>query len=188
MNAHTHEEYATLKLESNAAAMELRRVFHEGTASEYKMQAEVARVLSEKLASRQEEQMMARTTIRELEAGPLAEATATHDQAMAELAAAKAALVKAKQENLTLRPRPVFVYPTGQSVSAIEPRVTELISICSICSKGFVANAAILNSCGCLFHNICVVEMIDSNVYKCPLCDDLDLAWVAQFDGKLDEH
>ena len=183
--AHTDEEYAKLESKANKANLELRWLFRVGTLNEYKTQAEVARGLTEKLAAMQEEQMVARETISNLEAGQFAKVFAKYDWTKAELSAAKAALVKAKQENLVLRPRPVFLYPIGQSVPAIEFGLGEL---CPICTQRFVAKAAILGSCGCLFHNICAAEMIDSGDYICSKCSDLDPAWVAQWDGKLDEN
>lgn len=55
-----------------------------------------------------------------------------------------------------------------------------------MCSKGFVAGAAVLGSCGCLFHNTCVAEMIESKCHRCLFCDtDLDASWVAQWGGQL---
>lgn len=168
------------------ALLEQKRLFREGTPSEYKKQVEVARARSEKLAELQEEVMTARFTIQHLAeaTGPLTMAAADQKQTEDASIAAMAVLKKAKLENLTLRPRANIPYVDRQSVPAISGTV--LNEWCPNCLKGFVARAAVLGSCGCLFHNICVAEMINSGSYRCSFCEaDQDPAWVAQWDGKL---
>lgn len=184
----TEEDVAKAESESNAALVEQRRVFLTGTPSEYKAQVEVVRASSEKVAKLQEELMTARFAMRSLaeENGPLSMAVADQKKAMAVRVEAEAALKKAKQETLILRPRAVFEYPPRQSVPAIDGGMGSLNEWCPVCSKGFVSRAAILGSCGCLFHHVCVAEMIESSHYRCPYCEcELDPAWVKQWDGKL---
>ena len=184
----SEEDMAKAESESNAALVEQKRLFLNGTPSEYKAQVEVVRASSEKVAMLQEDVMTARFTMQSLakESGPLSIAVADHKKTMAAHAEAEAALKKAKQENLILRPRVVFPYAPRQSLPPIGTGMGQLNEWCSVCSKGFVARAAILGSCGCLFHHVCVAEMIESSHYCCPYCNtDLDAEWVKQWDGKL---
>lgn len=169
-----------------AALLEQKRLFQSGTPADYKAQVEVVRSTSEKLADLQEAVMTARFTIDRLaeENGPLSMAAAVFKQSQVARAVADAAFKKARMDNLVLRPKSLFQYLHRQSVPPVG--VASLKDWCSMCSKGFVAGAAVLGSCGCLFHNTCVAEMIDSKCHRCLFCDtDLDASWVAQWGGQL---
>ena len=183
----TVHDIGRVEAEHGDAVRELQRLFRSGTSIQYKEQAEAARVLSVKLTQMQEEHMLARDTLNALMQahGPVDHAKEAHGKAQDVLREAVMELWNAKRQNLILRPRPVFKYPSDQSVPRIE--VPLLPEICPLCNKGFVAKAAILGACNCLFHPVCVAEMIDAApAYLCPSCDlTMDPAWVAQFNGKV---
>ena len=183
----TVHDIGRVEAEHGDAIRELQRVFRSGTPNQYKEQAEAARVLSVKLTQMHEEHMLGRDTLNSLTQanGPLDHAKEAHGKAQDVLGEAVMELWNAQRQNLILRPRPVFKYPSDQSVPDIE--VPPLPETCPLCSKGFVAKAAILGACNCLFHPVCVAEMVDAApAYVCPSCNlTMDPAWVAQFNGKV---
>ena len=135
----TPEDLATVEAEHAAALLEQKRLFYLGTQVEYKAQVEVVRASSEKLAELQEVVMTARFTIQHLavENGPLSMAYADQKQTKVARVEADAALKKAKQDNMTLRPRSLFPYVDRQSVPTIDGVI--LKEWCPMCSKEFVA-------------------------------------------------
>lgn len=185
----TIDDIGRVEAEHTDAVKELQRVFRTGTSVQYKEQADAARVLSVKLTQMQEEHMLARDTVNALTQanGPVEHAKAEHSKAQDMVKEAQVELWSAKRENLILRPRPVFKFPFNQSVPPISSPI--LPEICPLCDRGFVAKAAILGPCNCLFHAVCIAEMVDAApAYICPTCEvRMDPAWIAQFNGKVTE-
>ena len=183
------DDIASLEAEHTDGVKELQRFFREGTSVQYKQHAEATKALSLKLTEMQEDHMVARNTVNALtgENGPLDQAKAALDKGKDVLGEAEMALWKVRRENLIMRSQPVFEFPSYQSVPAIEAPI--LKELCSLCNKGFVAKAAILRACNCLFHPVSVAEMIKyAPAYLCPTCDiTMDPAWIAQWNGKVHE-